>query len=90
MYKRQGYTLEDIQSFEDLKKVAEDITSRKDELGFAAFTSAGMDGKMCIRDSRHALYGFVLADDPLVQDAVQMQQLFALPFHCLLYTSRCV
>ncbi|MBQ8007478.1 MAG: ABC transporter substrate-binding protein, partial [Lachnospiraceae bacterium] len=30
-------------SFDDLKKVAEDITARKDELGFSAFTSAGMD-----------------------------------------------
>lgn len=44
LLEKAGYTLEDIQSFEDLKKVAEDITSRKDELGFAAFTSAGMDG----------------------------------------------
>ena len=33
-----GYTVDDIQSFEDLKAVAEDITARKDELGFAAFT----------------------------------------------------
>jgi len=38
-----GYTVEDIASFEDLKKVAEDITARSDELGFAAFSSAGMD-----------------------------------------------
>ena len=34
-----GYTVEDIQSFEQLKAVAEDITARKDELGFAAFSS---------------------------------------------------
>ena len=33
LLEKAGYTLEDIQSFEDLKKVAEDITSRKDELG---------------------------------------------------------
>jgi len=38
-----GYSVDDIKSFEDLKKVAEDITARKDELGFAAFCSAGMD-----------------------------------------------
>ena len=38
-----GYTVDDIQSFEDLKAVAEDITARKDELGFAAFTSAGIN-----------------------------------------------
>ena len=35
LLEKAGYTLEDIQSFEDLKKVAEDITARKDELGFA-------------------------------------------------------
>ncbi len=39
-----GYTVDDIQNFETLKAVAEDITARTDELGFAAFTSAGMDG----------------------------------------------
>ena len=38
-----GYAVEDIASFADLQKVAEDITARKDELGFAAFSSAGMD-----------------------------------------------
>ncbi len=39
-----GYTAEDIQSFDDLKAVAEDIQARKDELGvLGAFTSAGMD-----------------------------------------------
>ena len=43
LLEKAGYTVEDIKSFEDLKKVAEDITARKDELGFAAFTSAGMD-----------------------------------------------
>ena len=42
LLKEAGYTVDDIQSFDDLKKVAEDITARKDELGFAAFTSAGM------------------------------------------------
>ena len=41
------------ESFEDLKKVAEDITSRKDELGFAAFTSAGMDGSSDWRFKTH-------------------------------------
>ncbi len=40
---KAGYKTDDIKSFDDLKKVAEDITARKDELGFAAFTSAGMD-----------------------------------------------
>ncbi len=48
-----GYKVEDIDSFEDLKKVAEDITARKDELGFAAFSSAGMDGSSDWRFKTH-------------------------------------
>ncbi len=48
-----GYSVEDIQSFEDLKRIAEDIQSRKDELGFAAFTSAGMDGSSDWRFKTH-------------------------------------
>ena len=48
-----GYTVEDIQSFEDLKEVAEDITARKDELGFSAFASAGMDGSSDWRFKTH-------------------------------------
>lgn len=43
LLKEAGYTTDDIKSFEDLKKVSDDIASRKDELGFTAFTSAGMD-----------------------------------------------
>ncbi|MCR4567120.1 MAG: ABC transporter substrate-binding protein [Pseudobutyrivibrio sp.] len=50
---KAGYKLEDIASFDDLKKVAEDITARKDELGFAAFTSAGMDGSSDWRFKTH-------------------------------------
>ena len=48
-----GYTVEDIQSFDDLKAVAEDITARQDELGFAAFTSAGMDSSSDWRFKTH-------------------------------------
>lgn len=43
LLEKAGYSVDDIKSFDDLKKVAEDITARKDELGFAAFSSAGMD-----------------------------------------------
>ena len=53
LLEKAGYTLEDIASFEDLKKVAEDITARKDELGFAAFSSAGMDGSSDWRFKTH-------------------------------------
>lgn len=48
-----GYAPEDIQSFDDLKRVAEDITARSSELGFAAFTSAGMDGSSDWRFKTH-------------------------------------
>ncbi|MDO4500784.1 MAG: ABC transporter substrate-binding protein [Erysipelotrichaceae bacterium] len=48
-----GYTVEDIKSFADLKRVAEDITARSAELGFAAFTSAGMDGSSDWRFKTH-------------------------------------
>lgn len=53
LLKKAGYTEDDIKSFEDLKKVAEDITARKDELGFSAFTSAGMDGSSDWRFKTH-------------------------------------
>ncbi len=43
LLEQAGYSADDITNFEDLKKVAEDITARKDELGFSAFGSAGMD-----------------------------------------------
>ena len=53
LLKEAGYTVDDIQSFDDLKKVAENITARKDELGFAAFTSAGMDDSSDWRFKTH-------------------------------------
>lgn len=37
-----GYSVDQIKSFEDLKNISEDIASRSEELGFTAFTSAGM------------------------------------------------
>ena len=48
-----GYAVEDINSFETLKAVAEDITARSAELGFAAFSSAGMDGSSDWRFKTH-------------------------------------
>ena len=48
-----GYTADDITNFDSFKKVVEDITARKDELGFAAFTSAGMDGSSDWRFKTH-------------------------------------
>ena len=48
-----GYTLADITNFETLKAVAEDIHARSAELGFDAFSSAGLDGSSSWRFSGH-------------------------------------
>ncbi len=53
LLEKAGYTAADITNFASLKKVAEDITARKDELGFSAFTSAGMDGSSDWRFKTH-------------------------------------
>ena len=48
-----GHDISEITNFDSLKAVVEDITARKDELGFAAFTSAGMDGSSDWRFKTH-------------------------------------
>ena len=48
-----GYKVEDITSFAKLKEVAEDITARSSELGFSAFSSAGMDSSSDWRFKTH-------------------------------------
>ena len=53
LLKEAGYEVSDITNFESLKKVAEDITARKDELGFSAFSSAGLDGSSSWRFTGH-------------------------------------
>lgn len=53
LLERAGYTADDITDFDSFKKVVEDITARKDELGFSAFTSAGMDGSSDWRFKTH-------------------------------------
>ena len=53
LLKKAGYSAKDITNFESFKKVVEDITARKDELGFSAFTSAGMDGSSDWRFKTH-------------------------------------
>ena len=50
---KAGYSVDDIKSFADLKAVAEDITARSAELGFSAFSSAGMDGSSDWRFKTH-------------------------------------
>ena len=53
LLEKAGHTVEEITSFETLKAVVEDIQARKDELGFAAFSSAGMDGSSDWRFKTH-------------------------------------
>lgn len=48
-----GYNISEIKSFADLKRVSENITSRKDELGFSAFTSSTLDSNSSWRFSGH-------------------------------------
>ena len=64
LLKEAGYEISDITNFETLKAVAEDITARKDELGFAAFTSAGLDDSSAWRFTGH------LANMPLYYEFV--------------------
>ena len=53
LLEQAGYTGDDITDLDSFKKVVEDITARKDELGFSAFTSAGMDGSSDWRFKTH-------------------------------------
>lgn len=54
LLEKAGYTLDDIKSYDQLKTVADDIQSRKDELGIkGAFTSAGMDASSDWRFKTH-------------------------------------
>lgn len=53
LLKEAGYEVSDITNLESLTKVVEDITARSEELGFSAFTSAGLDGSSSWRFSGH-------------------------------------
>lgn len=53
LLQKAGYTQDDVKDFATLKAVAEDITARKDVLGFSAFTSAGMDSSSDWRFKTH-------------------------------------
>jgi raffinose/stachyose/melibiose transport system substrate-binding protein len=53
LLKQAGYEVEEINSFAKLEEVAKDITARKDELGFSAFTSPGLEGSSSWRFSGH-------------------------------------
>ena len=53
LLEKAGHSLDEITNFESLKAVADDIHARAAELGFDAFTSAGLDGSSSWRFSGH-------------------------------------
>ena len=53
LLEQAGHSLDEITNFESLKAVADDIHARAAELGFDAFTSAGLDGSSAWRFSGH-------------------------------------
>ena len=55
LLKQAGYSTKDINSFDDLQNVAEDISSRQEQLGFTAFTSAGLEKNSAWRFNTHLM-----------------------------------
>ena len=53
LLEQAGHSIDEITNFASLKAVAEDIHARAAELGFDAFTSAGLDGSSSWRFSGH-------------------------------------
>ena len=53
LLEQAGHSVDEIKDFASLKAVVEDIHSRAAELGFDAFTSAGLDGSSSWRFSGH-------------------------------------
>ena len=53
LLEQAGHSLKEITDFDSLKAVADDIHARAGELGFDAFTSAGLDGSSSWRFSGH-------------------------------------
>jgi len=53
LLKQAGHELSEITDFASLKAIVEEIHSKKDELGFDAFASAGLDGSSSWRFSGH-------------------------------------
>ena len=53
LLEKAGHSLDEITNFDSLKAVADDIHARASELGFDAFTSAGLDGSSSWRFSGH-------------------------------------
>ncbi|AEB07319.1 carbohydrate ABC transporter substrate-binding protein, CUT1 family [Coriobacterium glomerans PW2] len=75
LLKKAGHKIEDITDFASLKKIAQDITKRKDELGFSAFGSAGLDNSSYWRYTTHLanlpIYYEYKADNIKTTDAIK-------------------
>ena len=55
LLEKAGHSVDEITNFESLKAVADDIHARASELGFDAFTSAGLDSSSSWRFSGHLI-----------------------------------
>ena len=53
LLEKAGHSIDEITNFDSLKAVADDIHARASELGFDAFSSAGLDGSSSWRFSGH-------------------------------------
>ena len=53
LLEKAGHSLDEIKDFDSLKAVADDIHARAEELGFDAFSSAGLEGSSSWRFSGH-------------------------------------
>lgn len=75
LLEKAGHSVDEIKSFDDLKRVAESITERSDELGFAAFASSGMDSSSDWRFVSHlagvAVYYEYLDNNISYSEAIQ-------------------
>ena len=53
LLEKAGHSIDEITNFDSLKAVADDIHARAEELGFDAFSSAGLEGSSSWRFSGH-------------------------------------
>ena len=71
-----GYSVEDIKDFDSLKAIAEDIHARAAELGFDAFSAAGLEGSSSWRFSGHLanmpLY-YEFAEDGITEQPAEIK-----------------
>ena len=69
LLKKAGYDVKDITSFDTLQDIAEDISSRQEQLGFTAFTSASLEKESAWRFNTHLMnlpIYFEYVDDNIV------------------------